>query len=792
VLLVLAVTGVYAGARRSLPQIAGSLQLAGLNAPVTVYRDQWGVPHIEAQNSHDLYMAQGFVTAQDRLWQMDLTRRAAAGRLSEEMGAGLVNTDKFLRSLMLRPAAERSVAALSPEGQAALAAYADGVNAFIDQAAAAHRLPPEFTLLGYQPEHWTPVDSTSIGKYMAYDLGGNFKDEVFRYLARQKVGDDLFAELMPTYPSDGITIMKYSGAASEAAKPAQAAALPPDDCHIDLSGLLATALFPEPFVGSNNWVVSGKLTQSGKPLLANDPHLGISTPAIWYQTHLVLTGAQERLNVIGVIFPGAPGVVIGHNEQIAWGVTNTGPDVQDLYIEKRNPSNPYQFEYQGKWEDAQVVNSPIKVKGQADVPFELVVTRHGPIVSEVLGSQGNRPQEALALKWTAHAPSTELQAILEIDRAANWPEFRAALRHFLVPTQNFVFAAVDGTIAYHAGGQVPIRAKGDGVLPAPGWDGEHEWTGYIPFDQMPEVVNPPEGYIVTANNKVVDDAYPYFLTSTWAEPYRATRIAEVITSKQALTADDMAALQTDYTDLRARTLLPLLLPVIQKAGLTGAETDAAALLQQWNFVDGADQGAPLVFNFWWQELNDLLYESKLGAGIYGQMGVKGNITAEMIKQATAGRESAWIKQAGGFDQLALQSFKNAVTEIRKQQGDKVSAWQWGKFHRIGPAHQVGNAVKPLGWLLNAKTYPVGGGQVTVGAMSYGSSGMVTSAAPWRQVVDLADPAGNSRDVVTPGQSGHFLSQWYTSQEELHLNGKLHPQLLAPEAYRSGTKLVLNP
>ncbi|HWI66027.1 MAG TPA: penicillin acylase family protein [Symbiobacteriaceae bacterium] len=789
VLVVLATVGVYAGARRSLPQITGTLSLAGLGAPVTVYRDQWGVPHIEAVSSHDLYMAQGYVTAQDRLWQMDLTRRAAAGRLSEVMGAGLVGADKFLRSLMLRPAAERSVAALAPEGLAALEAYAAGVNAFIDDAIASHRLPPEFTILGYQPEPWTPADSASIGKYMAYDLGGNFKEEVFRYLARQKVGADLFAELMPTYPDDGLTIMKYTGAE----QPSQvAAALPPDGSQIDLSGLLAVARFPEPFVGSNNWVVSGKLTKSGKPLLANDPHLGISAPAIWYQTHLVLTRGEEQLNVIGVIFPGAPGIVIGHNEQIAWGVTNTGPDVQDLFIEKRNPNNPYQFEYQGKWEDAQVIDSPIKVKGQPDVPFELVVTRHGPIVSEVLGSKENRPQEALALKWTAHEPTLELQALLKMDRASNWQEFREALRDFLVPTQNFVFAAVDGTIAYHAGGMVPVRAKGDGLLPVPGWDGQHEWTGYIPFDMMPEVVNPAAGFIVTANNKVVDDAYPYFISATWAEPYRAGRIAEVLQSKQALTADDMQALQVDYTDLRARTLLPLLLPVIQKAGLTGAEGDAAALLQHWNYVDAADQGAPLVWNFWWKALNDLLYEPALGADIYAQMGAKGNITAELLTEAAAGREPAWVRQAGGLDRLVLQSFQNAVAEVVKQQGSKSAAWAWGKFHRIGPAHQIGSAVKPLGWLLNAKTYPVGGSQVTVGAMSYGESGMVTSAGPWRQVVDLADPAGNSRDVVTPGQSGHFLSPWYTSQAEMHLGGELHPQLLAPAAYRGGKKLELNP
>jgi penicillin amidase len=790
VLLLLALCGgSYGYARLSLPQVSGQLKAPGLQATVTVYRDEWGVPHIEAQNSHDLFFTQGYVTAQDRLWEMDLTRRAASGRLSEVMGAGLVSTDKFFRTLMLRQAAEKSVPAYSPDARAALEDYAQGVNAYIQAAGGFGKLPVEFKILGYTPEPWTSVDSAVIGKYMAYDLGGNMSGEVYRYLLRQKVGDVLATQLWPAYPKDGVTIIHSAAAATTAP---QAAMLPPDDTHIDLSGLLSAAVFPDQFVGSNNWVVSGALTKSGKPLLANDPHLGIRTPAIWYQTHLILNGDREKMNVIGVMFPGAPGVVIGHNEKVAWGVTNTGPDVQDLYLERRNPDNPYQFLYQDKWEDAKVIKDPIRVKGAGNIPFEVVVTRHGPIVSEVTGPEKERPKDALALRWTAHLATTELEAVLAFDKAQNWAEFRKALQLFNVPTQNFVFAAADGTIAYHAGGLVPIRAHGDGLVPVPGWTDTYEWKDYIPFDKMPEVVNPKDGYIATANNKVVADDYPYFLTAAWAQPYRATRITEVLKSKTGFTVDDMQRLQADYTNLQARTLLPILLPPVGKASLSDAEKAAFGLLQNWDFADAADQAAPLVYQLWWRNLTKQLYQPKMGDDLYGLMADTGNVTDMIIRNAAQGQANDWVAAAGGLEQLAVRSFQAAVAEGQKLQGNDLAKWSWGEYHRMGPAHPLGSAAKPLAWVFNPKTYPIGGSSVTVGAMSYNAkTGLVSSAAPWRQVVDMSD-IDNSRDIVTPGQSGHFLSEWYSSQELMHRNGELHPQVFNSAAYRKGTRLELQP
>jgi len=790
IVVTLAATAGYVVARRSLPVIRGELQLAGLTAPVTVYRDERGVPHIEASSLHDLYMAQGYVTAQDRLWQMDLSRRAASGRLSEVLGEGQLQTDKFLRALNLTRAAEESIKIYTPWALELLNAYSAGVNAYMEQAIASNRLPIEFTILGYKPEPWSPIDAALIGKFMAYDLGGNFRAEVYRLQLRQKVGIELADQLLPTYPEFGPTMIEYTGKAS-AGEPNQVASAPHVGGEIDLSGMLSAAYFPDPFVGSNNWVISGKLTNSGKPLLANDPHLGIRTPSVWYEQHLIVKSDKEAINAYGVIFPGAPGIVIGQNDKIAWGVTNTSPDVQDLYVEKRNPENPYQFLYQGKWEDATVYKELIPVKGKEAVEFELVVTRHGPIVSEVVGSEENRPAEALALKWTAHMPTPELEAVLLFTQAKNWGEFREALKKFQVPTQNFVFASLDGTIAYRANGIVPIRSKGDGVHPVPGWTGEYEWTDFVPFDEMPESVNPAKGYIATANNKVVDDAYPHFLASSWSSPYRAMRIEEVIESqKGSLTAEEMQALQADYLNVHPRTILPVLLPSVQKATLTEVEEKALALLTEWDYVESPDQGAPLVFQFWYEELTRQLYAPTMGEDLFERMADIHNVTDSMLLAAAQGKENDWIKGAGGLEKLALSSFQAAVKRVAELQGGNPARWAWGEFHRMQPLHPIGGAVKPLGWLLNPKPLPVGGSWTTVAQMKYGKDGLVTNSGPWRQVVDFADILGNSRSVVLPGQSGHFLSPFYADQADEHNTGELFTRRFT--GYEDGHKLVLNP
>jgi penicillin amidase len=390
--------------QKSLPALEGEVVLEDLQGEVNVWRDKHGVPHIEAEHLQDLYVAQGYVTAQDRLFQMDLSRRKASGQLSEVIGEATIETDKFFRTLGLRRAAELSFDSYSEEAKEMLASYAKGVNTYIQESIEENKLPIEFTLIGYEPRKWDVIDSLAIGKYMAYDLGGHWEGQAFRYYLAQNFSEKEALDLFPTYPENGPSIIQALR-----------------DHSLDIADSFASAVIPHQFNGSNNWVVSGDKTVSGTPLLADDPHLGLGTPAIWYQTHL----RSSEVNVSGVIFAGVPGIIVGHNERIAWGVTNVGPDVQDLYIEKRNPQNSTEFEYMGQWEPAQVINEEIKVKDQDPLQHEVLITRHGPIMSEF--AHNDKPDTALSMRWTALDATTELEAVLNMNKAKDWEDFKDAL-----------------------------------------------------------------------------------------------------------------------------------------------------------------------------------------------------------------------------------------------------------------------------------------------------------------------------------------------------------------------------
>ncbi|MBI1801573.1 MAG: penicillin acylase family protein, partial [Chloroflexi bacterium] len=538
-IMVAAVAGYFWLFQRPQPVTDGTLTVAGISGAVEIIRDNFGVPHIFAPSRNDALFAQGYVHAQDRLWQMEFNRRVTSGRLSEVLGKPALDNDLLLRTLGFRRVAEQEWNQLDGDAKAALDAYTRGVNAFISTHL--DNLPAEFVILGFKPEPWTPLDSVAWGKVMALSLGGNMSRELLRQQAIAKLGADKWNELEPGYPKEGPFIVG-DGFATELSQNGQT---PPTDGSpavevdpaarasrqalaslFDATRLLALGMndgeaSPEPvevadpstIFGSNNWVIGGARTTTGKPILANDPHLGIQMPSIWYEVHLKGGG----LEVSGVSFPGVPGIVIGHNARIAWGFTNVGPDVQDLYIEKPNPANPKQFEFQGKWEDAQVYREEIKVKGAESVIREVLVTRHGPIVTGV-GASAKSP-EALALRWTALEPSQTSASILKLNEAQNWEQFRAAMKLFAVPAQNTVYADVDGNIGYQMPGWIPIRSQGDGAMSQPGWTGAYEWKGYIPFDDLPRVFNPPSGYIVTANNAVVPESYKYFISKEWAPPY---------------------------------------------------------------------------------------------------------------------------------------------------------------------------------------------------------------------------------------------------------------------------------
>jgi penicillin G amidase len=750
-LLILAIVlAGYLFIRKGLPTVNGEVTVQQLENKVTVYRDNNGVPHIKAKTEKDLYIAQGYVTAQDRLFQMDLSRRQASGELSEVIGASTIDKDKFFRALGLRRAAEASYDIYSAEAQQVLNWYAEGVNAYISEAIESNSLPIEFTLAGYKPREWTAIDSLTIGKYMAYDLGGHWEGQAFRYHMAQVVPEDKLLELFPVYPEDGATVL-------QALK----------ENPLDLTKSFATIDVPDEFNGSNNWVVSGDKTESGFPFLANDPHLSLATPSIWYEIHL----NSPEVNVNGVIFAGIPGVILGRNEKIAWGVTNVGPDVQDLYIEKRNPENANEFLYNDNWEQAEIVEEPIKVKDGETIPFSVTITRHGPIISEF--AHDDKLDTALALKWTALSPSTELEAVLRFNKATNLEEFKEALTYFHTPAQNFVYADKEGNIAYRANGHIPIRKKGDSSVPVPGWTDEYEWEGFIPWEELPTVINPKEGFIATANNKIVSDDYPYHITHTWAQPYRQQRILDVLSGKEKLSVEDMKNLQFDQYNLQAEEFVPVLLDVLNDDSLDEMDMSALHLFSKWDFYDSKDLGAPLIFHLWMAEIGNVIFESKVPKELEGLFEGKAQIIDEMIRKASNGDESIWIKDAGGINEVITLAYKRTINKINEIQGDKVAKWSWGDYHAVPFSHPL-SAITPLNYLFNfSKPVPMGGSRVTVGAVGWSSTtGLVNHGGAWRTVVDLAN-LSKSYNVVGPGQSGHVFSKWYNDQVEPWTTGGYH-------------------
>ncbi|WP_394218944.1 penicillin acylase family protein [Halobacillus trueperi] len=738
-LIVSAVIFVNAYTLRSLPETEGEGKLAGLEASVTVTRDDQGVPHIQAENELDVFRAQGYVQAQDRLFQMELARRQASGRLSEVVGEATVDQDRYFRTLGLRRAAEKSLAVYSDEATERLEAFAEGVNAFMEN----EPLPPEFAMMNIDPEPWTPLDSLTIGKYMAFDLGGHWERQAFNYYLLQNFSEEEAYELFPTYPEDAPTVLAEKDA-------------------VDIEKSFANVIIPNEFNGSNNWVVSGDRTASGSPMLADDPHLGMATPSIWYQMHLEAPG----YNVSGVIFAGIPGIILGHNDNIAWGVTNVGPDVQQLYLEKRNPENPHQFLYEDEWEEADVFTETIDVKDGDPVELEVVETRHGPVISDYAGESGK--DTLLSLRWTALDATTELEAVLEMNRADDWASFEKGLEKFLVPAQNFVFASKDGTIAYKANGQVPIyNEPDDALLPMRGWESEDEWQGFVPFDELPRVVNPEEGFIATANNKITENDYPYHISHNWAQPYRYARISQMLEGENELTPEQFQAIQMDVKNLQAEEFLPLLMEVVDP--MTSLEQKTIALMEEWNREDDRALAQPLVYHRWMANIEDELYNVDLSREIQKFFEGSGQTTDELLRK---GDESRWVQKAGGMETLVTDAFQATVKEVSEEYGEDPSDWAWGEAHAVEFTHPLSSIGFLERFLNPGDPHPVSGSRVTVRAAGFNSEGLVNHGASWRFVIDMDDPT-EAYHVVGPGQSGHFRSDWYHDQLEDWVEGEYH-------------------
>lgn len=788
--------------RRPVAKKTGQFHLPELREPVEIITDRYGVPHIYAQNEDDLYVAQGYVHAQERLWQMELNRRLASGRLSELVGNVALETDRFARRLGLHRASAEDVARLPAHSRRVLENYARGVNAYIER----HRnsLPVEFTLLRCRPAPWRIADSIQWAKMMGWNLGGNWETEVMRARLIEKIGAERAAKLEAGYdPKHPLIVppgVAYQGINLGLIEQYEQIKL--------LSGFGSLS-------GSNNWVVDGTKSTTGAPILCNDPHLGQTAPSIWFECHLV----AGDIDVVGVSFPGTPGVVIGHNRSIAWGLTNAVSDVQDLYIEKFNPQNPRQYEYKGQWEEAQVIHEKIIVKGEKEPVIEDVyVTRHGPIITNYAPSQQRDTAKQngastsvlpLALRWTGLEQGRIITSIINLSRAANWDEFLDALRDWDAPPQNVVYADVAGNIGYIMAGDIPMRPRGQHILPTPGWTGEDEWTGMIPFEELPRTFNPEQHFIATANNRVVDDSYPHYITNEWLNGYRAGRIRDLLLSKDRLAPEDMAAIQMDQYALPAVEVVPHMLAIPPR---TPQERAALLVLRAWNYVMSPDSAAAAIYSAFLWKLERIVFDVVFGDDedmLYSYLGRGATILANPNGYASRSkpllirmmneRDDSWFADSAITNgpktwKTALRSaFAAAIAELAEKLGPDVSRWQYGKIHRITWGHPLG-MVRPLDRVFNRGPYPFGGDIDTVcmgATLAYDTETVVTVPS-FRQIANLAD-LPHSRSIHAPGQSGHPASKHYDDFLKPWLRGEHHPMLFDRdeiEANAEGTLRIL--
>ncbi|HJX91071.1 MAG TPA: penicillin acylase family protein [Pyrinomonadaceae bacterium] len=682
---------------------ATSIKVKGLKDSVTIRRDERGIPYIDAKNDEDLYFAQGYVTAQDRLWQMDLFRRNARGELSEVLpnvpNSPALDQDKLHRTLGFSQVVEAEVVQASPQSRAVLEAYAAGVNAYIstlDQKS----LPPEFRILGYTPKPWTPADSLIVIKIFFEALSNTWRLDLMREAVASLPAEKRAALLPEISPIDVLVVGTDSKLrnASTTAKtsgsplsPEALSALARDEA-INRAALEQLGFYAEGLAASNNWVVNGKHTTSGKPLLANDPHLAPTAPPIWHMVHLTAPGVR----VAGVTAPGLPGVVIGHNDRIAWGFTNVGPDVQDVYLEKFDPNNPQKYMTLSGWRDAKIRHEEIKVrKGLADlsadtITLDVTETRHGPIVFE-------RDGKRYALRWTALDPTkNKPDSTFQLNRARNWKEFSKALEAFTAPTQNIVYADVDGHIGYHAAGVVPVRKSGDGSLPYDGSTEAGDWVSYIPIDKLPQVYDPQSGIIVTANQRIVGTDYPYFLTHSWAQPYRARRIFDLLNQKPRLNADDFRRIQGDVYSI-AGVLFTKQVVQTLKPTLTQADEKLAAVLSSFESWDGLVNAESRVALLAAQMR--LAFRSRILTAALGDELVKTYQWSNFdttLDRIIKDQPADWLpKGFKTYADLFRVCYDDAVKALTRSLGKDESKWTWGEMvkarfpHPLAPAPLIG-------------------------------------------------------------------------------------------------------
>jgi penicillin G amidase len=795
IVLVLALALVWA-VRAGFAEYDGELSVSGLSAPVTVYRDARAIPQLYARTDDDLFTAQGYVHAQERFWEMDFRRHVTSGRTAELFGASAVGTDRFLRTMGWRRVAEREWPLISPASRRYLTDYANGVNAWLAGHAGA-QAGLEYAILGltnsgYTIAKWDPVDSLAWLKAMAWDLRGNLDSELTRAtMLADGLSRDRIEQLYPDYPYAQHRPIVDAGSVHDGVFQAVEPALEKLGAAVRaLPGLVGKNT---PGIGSNSWVVAGSHTTTGKPFLANDPHLGPTMPGIWFQMGL---HCSCDFNVTGFTFSGVPGVVIGHNASIAWGFTNLDPDVTDLYVEKVDGDR---YQVDGQWRPFEIRHETITVAGGQPVPLTVRLTNNGPLMSDVwddLDKVSGGKGYGVALRWTALDPGRTMDSLFSLDRAGNWLQFKAAAAQFEVPAQNMTYADVRGNIGYQAPGRIPVRGNGDGRWPAPGWDSTYDWTGYVPAAALPSASNPARGYLVTANQAVVDQrTYPYFLTDDWSYGYRSSRISSLLDKATAggarVSTLDMEKLQFDsYNGLAAQLVPGLLREPVPVPGLS--------LLRGWDFQQGADSAPAMFFNAFYRHLLartfDELPDSLRPDGDDRWWVVVLNLWNQP--------DSPWWDVKGTprvehRDDVVTAALRDASAELVSAQGNDPQKWRWGAVHTLELENQsLGKSgIAPVEWLFNRGPAAVSGSSSAVDATGWDPSfGYAVSAAPsMRMVLDLSN-WDRSRWIELTGESGHPFSAHYDDQFDVWRAGLTLPMRWDEDTVRREARdtLVLKP
>jgi penicillin amidase len=790
--------------RQAIPQTSGTIKVQGLQEPVEILRDEYGVAHIYARSPEDLFFAQGYTLAQERFWQMEFQRRVASGRLSEIFGEATLETDRFIRHFGFRANTEKAYEMLDAETKRVVDAYAAGVNAYIQDRSPA-QLGLEFALLGLQGvdfaiEPWTAVDSMVWGYMMIYNQTGVPGPDVENIDLLALVGNERYAELNPPYRSDRPTIIQEEDLPENLRTAASLrSSLSEDELAylMSVQPALQAWAAPAQLAGlgygaggaSNSFAVSPDLSATGKAILANDPHMSINAPALWYEIgmHCVEKSAQCPYNFRGFALPGVPGILIGHNDRLAWGLTNANFDAEDIFIERINPDNPNQYEVNGRWEDMQLRQEVIKVRGQDDpVVVQVRKTRNGLVISDDISSerpytydQGEPELYALALRWPGLEPVRSVQANHMVIRAQNWEEFNAALELFDAGKQNWLYADVEGNIGVVMPGKVPIRAKGDGTLPVPGWNEEFRWTGYIPYNKLPRVLNPEQGFIAAPNNpQVRAGSYPYLINMDQDRGQRAERIIDLLTSdRDGLSLDDLAAIQTDNQNMMAVELLPYLEELTFDDPALAAARD---WFIEWDGQMRMDSSQAVLYAMIWKHLNQALFHDKLPEEHWPS---GADQTEDVVHFLLLDPENKWWDARSTVDVLETRDntlrrvFTLAYNEAVETLGKDTGKWQWGDLHTITFVHATlgKTGIGLIDNLFNRGPYPAHGDTNSVQKTCWDANESFTlyCIPNLRQIIDLGD-LSNSRMVHSFGQSGHPMSPLYDNLVEAWRTFEYHP------------------